>query len=179
MLGPMDCRMGNWKAMKILEDWSASSCFSFRPPGRRRRAMRLFQAQTSRELMDETKNRFIFVFNDLVPRGSVPEWADALVREHGGQVIHHYSAALKGFAARMAPEAAARLAAKPFIAYYEPDQLAWAVARPRGKGNPLIPLPSASARRWTGGSSMLAGRETEPGSWRRVGNRYRRRSGPP
>ena len=98
-----------------------------------------FQAQTSRQLVDEAKNRFIFVFNDSVPRASVPEWADAVVREHGGQMIHHYAAALKGFAARMSPEAAARLAAKPFIAYYEPDQIAWAVAPPAAQGKPAKP----------------------------------------
>lgn len=139
MLGPMDCRMGNWKAMKILGGLVGILLLLVPAARAQEEADGLFQARASRELVDEVKNRFIFVFNDSVPRGSVPEWADALVREHGGQVIHHYSAALKGFAARMAPEAAARLAAKPFIAYYEPDQIAWAVAPPAGKGKPTNP----------------------------------------
>lgn len=131
--------MGNWKAMKILGGLVGILLLLVPAARAQEEGDGLFQAQTSRELMNEAKNRFIFVFNDSVPRGSVPEWADALVREHGGQVIHHYTAALKGFAARMAPEAAARLAAKPFIAYYEPDQIAWAVAPPAGKGNPKPP----------------------------------------
>ena len=139
MLGPMDCRMGNWKAMKILGGLVGILLLLVPAARAQEEGDELFQAQTTRELMDEAKNRFIFVFNDSVPRGSVPEWADALIREHGGQVIHHYSAALKGFAARMAPEAAARLAAKPFIAYYEPDQIAWAVAPPAGQGKPTKP----------------------------------------
>jgi subtilisin family serine protease len=128
--------MLNWKAMRILGGMVGILLLLVPAARAQGDADGPFQAQASRELMDEVKNRFIFVFNDSVPRGSVPEWADALVREHGGQVIHNYTVALKGFAARMAPEAAARLAAKPFIAYYEQDQIVWAVAPPAGKGKP-------------------------------------------
>ncbi len=136
------CRLGRVKATRIAVGMVVLLLLLAPAAGAQDDADGPFPAQAPRDLLDEAGYRFIFVFKDSVPRGSVPERADALVREHGGQGIHHYTAALKGFAARMAPEAAARLAARPVVAYYEADQVARAVAAPAGKGKP--PKPPAA-----------------------------------
>ena len=48
--------------------------------------------------------------------------ANALVKEHGGNVRFTYTAAVKGFAARMSAQAAEALRNNPNVAYVEPDQ---------------------------------------------------------
>lgn len=136
MTGRTDRRRGNGWLLASLGGMIAFLLLALPAAKAQEGAADPFRPQAPREMVEEVKSRFIFVFDDSVPRGSVPEWAEALVREHGGQVIHRYSAALKGFAARMAPEAAARLAGTRFIAYHEPDQVFWAVAPPAGKGKP-------------------------------------------
>ncbi|MBX7268335.1 S8 family peptidase [Micromonospora sp. Llam7] len=56
-------------------------------------------------------------------RTAVPDRASALVKRYGGSVSDTYSAALTGFAAKMTPAQAARLAANPAVAYVEQDQV--------------------------------------------------------
>lgn len=47
--------------------------------------------------------------------------AERLVAESGGELHYVYESALQGFAATLSPEAAAAMAANPFVDYIEPD----------------------------------------------------------
>lgn len=83
------------------------------------------------EVREEVHNSFIFVLRDDVPANEVARHANALAVGAGGRVTHTYTASIKGFAAKMPDEAAARmLAANPLIASYEPDAIAYAFAKP-------------------------------------------------
>jgi len=64
---------------------------------------------------------YIITFASSVsdPRGV----ANGLISQHGGQLKHVYSAALKGFAANLSPTAIAALAKNPQIARIEPDAM--------------------------------------------------------
>ncbi len=87
------------------------------------------------DLREEVRNSFIFVFNDDVPAGEVRGRANALASANGGRVTHVYTTALKGFAAKMPSEAAARVAAQnPNIDYFEPDGIAFAFPKPPWAG---------------------------------------------
>ena len=94
------------------------------------------EVSTSREQLEFVKKSFIFVFHDSVPGSDVSDWAQALASQHGGAVRHVYKTALKGFSATLPPEAAAALARNPRVAYYEQDQIFWAIGKPSGTGNP-------------------------------------------
>ena len=83
------------------------------------------------DLREEVRNSFIFVFHDDVPAAEVSGRANAIAGANGGRVTRVYSAALKGFTAKMPSAAAARVAAQnPNIDYYEPDGIAFAFAPP-------------------------------------------------
>ena len=83
------------------------------------------------EVREEVRNSFIFVLRDDVPANEVARHANALAVGAGGRVTHTYTASIKGFAAKMPDEAAARmLAANPLIASYEPDAIAYAFGKP-------------------------------------------------
>ncbi len=87
------------------------------------------------ELREEIRNSFIFVFTDDVASADVRGRANALARANGGRVTRVYTTALRGFAAKMPAEAAARLAAQnPNIDYYEPDGVAYASKKPTWAG---------------------------------------------
>ena len=87
------------------------------------------------DLREEVRDSFIFVFSDAVPASEVRGRATALARAQRGAVTRVYTTALKGFAAKMPAEAAARLAAQnPNIAYYEPDGIAFAFPKPPWAG---------------------------------------------
>ena len=59
-----------------------------------------------------------------------------MARANGGRVTHVYTTALRGFAAKMPADAAARLAAQnPNIDYYEPDGIAFAFVPPEWANN--------------------------------------------
>ncbi len=63
---------------------------------------------------------YIVVFKDTaVQRGAVPTKARELASKHSGQVARTYSAALRGFEARVDAKTAARIAADPSVAYVE------------------------------------------------------------
>jgi hypothetical protein len=87
------------------------------------------------DLREELRDSFIFVFgNDVAPE-EVAGRANAMAGAAGGRVTHVYSASIRGFAAKMPAEAAARLAAQnPSIAYYEADDVAFAVGKPAWAG---------------------------------------------
>lgn len=87
------------------------------------------------DLLEEVRDSFIFVFKDNVPAFEVAGRANAIARASGGRVTHFYTTALKGFAAKMPGDAAARVAARnPNIAYYEPDGIAFAFPKPPWAG---------------------------------------------
>jgi subtilisin family serine protease len=87
------------------------------------------------ELLEEVRDSFIFVFTDEVPASEVSGRADVLARANGGRVTHIYRAAIKGFAAKMPEDVAARMVAQnPNIAYYEPDAIAFAFPKPPWAG---------------------------------------------
>ena len=93
-------------------------------------------ATVSPELEELARNSFIFLFKDSVPREAVGGHAKDLAARHGGRVDHVYSTALRGFAATIPLQAAARLARDPRIAFYEPDGIAQAIGRPEAAGKP-------------------------------------------
>jgi subtilisin family serine protease len=87
------------------------------------------------DLLEEVRDSFIFVFTDRVTAFEVAGRANAIARANGGRVTHLYTAALKGFGAKMPGDAAARVAARnPNIAYYEPDVIAFAFPKPPWAG---------------------------------------------
>ena len=65
-------------------------------------------------------DEYVVVFRDDV--GDPPGLARRLAAGQGAEVRHTYEHALKGFAARMSPQAAAALARNPNVAYVEQDQ---------------------------------------------------------
>ena len=87
------------------------------------------------DLLDEVHNSFIFVFKNSVAASDVARQANALALANSGRVTRVYTTAIRGFAAKMPNEAAARVAAQnPNVAYYEPDAIAVAIAKPPWAG---------------------------------------------
>ena len=88
---------------------------------------------------------YIVVFNDEVT--DVPGLTQRLAAQHGGGVRFTYTSALKGFAARMSPQAAEALARNPNVAYVEQDQVmtldatqtgaTWGIDRTDQRNRPL------------------------------------------
>jgi subtilisin family serine protease len=64
--------------------------------------------------------QYIVVFRDDV--GDAPGLSDRMSNEHGASRLHTYTGVLKGFAARMSPQAAEALRRNPNVAYIEQDQ---------------------------------------------------------
>ena len=73
---------------------------------------------------EATPGSYTVVFKaGAVPRAGVPTAASQLARTNGGSIRFVYQYALKGFAARLAPSAAAAVARDSRVAYIEPDQV--------------------------------------------------------
>src|SRR5438309_1090572 len=74
----------------------------------------------SRDDATKVPGQYIVVFQDTVadPEGL----AQSLVQPQGGTLLHTYTSALKGFAARLPDAAVASLGQNPRVAYVEPDQ---------------------------------------------------------
>jgi len=64
--------------------------------------------------------QYIVVFTDDVD--DVRGLSDRMSNEHGASRLHTYTGVLKGFAARMSPQAAEALSRNPTVAYVEQDQ---------------------------------------------------------
>ena len=81
-------------------------------------------------------NSYICVFEKgKVSRGAERRAAQAAANANGGNVKHVYTRAVRGFAANISAQGAARMqAANPNIAYCEQDQTVTTVAPPPGKG---------------------------------------------
>ncbi len=77
-------------------------------------------------LLEEAESSYIFVFADSVPGGEIRGHARQMTRQAGGQLRHVFTKALKGFSASLSATAAAKIAASPEIAYFEPNQIYWA-----------------------------------------------------
>lgn len=87
------------------------------------------------EVLEAVRNSFVFVLESDVPASEVRGIANAVARAHGGAVTRIYTTAIKGFAAKMPDEAAARLAARnPRIRYYEADGVVFAFPKPPWAG---------------------------------------------
>lgn len=105
--------------------------------------------------------RYIVVFDRGV--ADAPGLARRLVAQHGGQLNHTYSSAIKGFAASLPAAALDGLRRNPNVAYIEEDQTAFAV----GTQSPAtwgldridqraLPLSNSYAYPDAGGSSVTA-----------------------
>lgn len=84
------------------------------------------------DLNQQIPDQYIVVFNQGVD--NVPEFARSLVQQNNGTLRHTYNVALKGFSARLSPQAAAALANRPQIAYVEQDLRAQKVAQQLPEG---------------------------------------------
>jgi len=77
------------------------------------------------------ENSYICVFKkDAVAKGAVKRKANEMARGNGGQVKNTYSNTIRGFAANISAQGAARMAARnPNIAFCEQDQVVTTVQR--------------------------------------------------
>jgi subtilisin family serine protease len=95
---------------------------------------------SSAEMIEATRDNYIFVFDGSVPSNSARDWARSLVGQAGGDLGHVYANSIKGFSARMPAKAAARIAgSNPLIAYFEKDQIAFPFPPPWCRDNPDDP----------------------------------------
>jgi len=67
-------------------------------------------------------DQYIVVFKSSLPDPAAE--ARALVAQHGGTLRFTYTAALRGFAAKLPPQALESIRRNPQVAYIEPDQVA-------------------------------------------------------
>ncbi|WP_295883103.1 S8 family serine peptidase [uncultured Thiohalocapsa sp.] len=72
-------------------------------------------------LLDEAASSFVFVLEDSVAPGEVRGLARRLTLENGGRLRHVFHSSIRGFSASVPAAAAARIAAAPRVAYYEPN----------------------------------------------------------
>jgi len=79
------------------------------------------ETATQRTGPEVVPGQYIVVFSDgVADPGSV---ATALVRSLGGTMLHIYTSAIKGFAARLPTGAADALQQNPLVAFVEPDEV--------------------------------------------------------
>lgn len=92
------------------------------------------------EILEEAENSYIFVFTDDVEASKLRRLAQGFASKESGSVRHVFGKAIKGFSANVSPEGAARIAASPAIAYYEPNGVMWAFdgrpQRTKAQGDP-------------------------------------------
>ena len=95
----------------------------------------------------------------LAPGTSPEEVAGDHGRRHGAQVDHVYRSAVRGYAARMSEQAAARVAADSRVASVEPDRVVRTSAKPGGSSTsqPGQALPTGIDRIDAELSSTVAG----------------------
>src|SRR2546421_1747509 len=79
------------------------------------------EATTQRTGPEVVPGQYIVVFSDRV--ADPASVATALVRGLGGTMLHVYTSAIKGFAARLPASAAGALRQNPLVAFVEPDEV--------------------------------------------------------
>ncbi|HYT03580.1 MAG TPA: S8 family peptidase [Gemmatimonadales bacterium] len=79
------------------------------------------EAPSATALAGIAAGQYIVVFQTTVPDPAA--LAQSLVRTHGGSLLHTYTSALTGFAARLPAAAVEALRRNPLVAYVEPDQI--------------------------------------------------------
>jgi len=93
----------------------------------------------SAEDIEAVRDSYIFVFDNSVNAADVRGKSGKMVSAAGGTRGHVYTASIRGFSAKMSATAAAKMAENnPNIAYFEKDQIAYALfqGRPGGGGTP-------------------------------------------
>ncbi len=97
---------------------------------------------------DKIPGSYICVFNKEVSRGNAQAEANRAVQATGGQIKHVYSAALRGFAVNMAPQAIENMKARNTnIAYCEQDQVV-TTGQVRGAGKPSSGVQPPQEKPW-------------------------------
>lgn len=95
-----------------------------------------------RDNLIDAANSYIFVFDSSkVSAREVPDQANAITRNAGGQLRFVYQTALRGFSATMSRQAAEQIASRnPNIAYFEPNSVVWQIGnRPGANKKPSNP----------------------------------------
>ena len=93
------------------------------------------QLSVSKEMREEAKNSYIFVFNDDVTASRVPAMASDMARQYAGTVRTTFKKVFKGFSANISAQAAARLATNPNVKYYEQNGVATITVMPDAVAN--------------------------------------------
>ena len=94
--------------------------------------------------LEAVRDSYIFVFNNTVGASEVRGKADAMVSAAGGNRGYVYTSTIRGFSAKMPADAAAKMAANnPNIAYYEKDQVAYAMIQGKPGGGGTQPAQTA------------------------------------
>ena len=109
-------------------------------------------------------DQYIVVFHAGVSR--VPDVAAELAREHAATPMFVYQYSIRGFAARMSAQAAARLARDPRVASVEADGV---VQIPPDENPGANAPPGAAQGKPGGGSGCSTGSQTTPWGITRVG----------
>ena len=89
---------------------------------------------SARQNLEEANQSYIFVYKPDLPTDRVASLSRILVNQAGGSLRHVFSTAIKGFSANVSAQGAASLAANPNIAYFEPNGVAWTLAKPSWAG---------------------------------------------
>jgi subtilisin family serine protease len=117
----------------------------------------LSQGDDMRAVVEDAARSYIFVFKDGVGPADAPGLAQRMTAEHGASVRHVFTNTIRGFSANISAQGAAALAARnPNIAYYEPNGVAFALAKPGGGGGGGQVIPWGITR--VGGSRDGTGR---------------------
>ena len=109
-------------------------------------------------------DQYIVVFNTDVTR--VPEVANEMARQQAATPLFVYQHSIRGFAARMSAQAAARLAADSRVAYVEPDGVVQLPPSEMGNGGGNAPKGQGKPG---GGSTCEQQAESTPWGITRVG----------
>ena len=89
----------------------------------------------SKDMRDEAKNSYIFVFNEDVATSRVPAMASDMAKAHAATVRTTFKKVFKGFSANITAQAAARLATNPAVKYYEQNGIASITVMPDAVAN--------------------------------------------
>src|SRR5438067_8239440 len=112
--------MRGWTTVLALGALAATACRD-EPLALRPKAAPALDQTAATDGVPQSAGQYIVVFKGSVR--DVPTEAGQIVADHRGTLRYVYQAALRGFAADVAPAEAAAIALHPDVAYVEPDQL--------------------------------------------------------